>query len=239
MRNVLRLLLVITCLVLGLPATTLVHAQSSSWTYEFFAGRNLQGAPILSGDISFIDYYWADQSPHADLKKDDYSARWTKTTTIPAGDYVLSVGANDGVRLYVDGGLVIDEWRDQKFSIHTVTIPLSAGTHSFKLEYYDGPNVGVISFGDVEGTAVGGQFAGGPVLVRVVDQLRLRKGPGLRYDWTDIVPWGTIASVTKRYAFARGNWIYIEYGNKKGWVYIYFVRVVHGSMRNVPLTEEP
>ncbi len=54
-----------------------------------------------------------------------------------AGTYAFTVTADDGVRLYVDGKLVIDRWVDQGATTYTVSVPLGAGTHTVVMAYYE------------------------------------------------------------------------------------------------------
>ncbi len=47
------------------------------------------------------------------------------------------MSADDGARLYVDGALVLDAWKDQAPTTYTVDVPLSAGPHGLRLDYYE------------------------------------------------------------------------------------------------------
>lgn len=54
-----------------------------------------------------------------------------------SGDYFFEVGADDGVKLYLDGNVIIDRWGRYKFGKKRTTVHLKPGTHSLKLEYYE------------------------------------------------------------------------------------------------------
>jgi type IV pilus assembly protein PilY1 len=68
---------------------------------------------------------------------EEFSVRWTGNFDLAAGSYIFSATADDGVRLYVDGQLVIDKWIDEGATTYTASVPLVAGTHEIKLEYYE------------------------------------------------------------------------------------------------------
>ena len=54
-----------------------------------------------------------------------------------AGSYVFTARADDGIRVYVDGVLAIDEWIDQAATTYQATRTLSAGAHTIVVEYYE------------------------------------------------------------------------------------------------------
>jgi PA14 domain len=76
---------------------------------------------------------------------DNVSARWTGTFAFDAADYRFDARADDGVRVYVDGVPLIDEWRDQSATAFTKTEPLSAGRHQVKVEWYEKTGDAVIN----------------------------------------------------------------------------------------------
>ena len=45
--------------------------------------------------------------------------------------------ADDGVRLRVDGQLVVDRWVDQSAATYTANVALTAGPHTIVMEYYE------------------------------------------------------------------------------------------------------
>jgi hypothetical protein len=54
--------------------------------------------------------------------------------TLPPGDYELAVTSDDGVRLWVDEKLALEDW-----SIHGPKddrVPITGGTHSLRVEYF-------------------------------------------------------------------------------------------------------
>jgi hypothetical protein len=70
------------------------------------------------------------------VPKDHFSARWTQPLYFRGGVYRFTTYTDDGVRLWVDGKLLIDSWRPMR-GYHSATVRLSAGTHDVKMEYYE------------------------------------------------------------------------------------------------------
>jgi alpha-L-fucosidase len=62
-----------------------------------------------------IDFYWNRNGPGAPIREDDFTAEWSGYLEPPAtGDYTFSAltDDDDGVRVWVDGRLVVDEWAE-------------------------------------------------------------------------------------------------------------------------------
>ena len=56
------------------------------------------------------------------------------TVTLPTGDYTLRTISDDGIRVWVDGKLVIDNW-----DLHGSEIdyaPLTGGRHDLRVQYF-------------------------------------------------------------------------------------------------------
>ena len=68
---------------------------------------------------------------------DGFSGRWTKTVNFAAGTYAFTIGADDGIRMSIDGTSVYSRWVNKAFSTETITIPLTAGDHVIEVEYYE------------------------------------------------------------------------------------------------------
>jgi beta-glucosidase len=76
----------------------------------------------------------------AALPNDNFSVRWTGQLLPPvSGRYELTVGANDGMRLFIDGKKVLDAWaKTDRIQSQSVTIDLEAGKrYAIKLEYFE------------------------------------------------------------------------------------------------------
>jgi beta-glucosidase len=82
---------------------------------EYFNNIALQGPPALVRVDPSIDFRWTLFSPQpAVISNDWYSVRWTGRLKAPeSGDFKIGIEGNDGYRLYLDGELLIDNWRKQ------------------------------------------------------------------------------------------------------------------------------
>ena len=74
-----------------------------------------------------------------------WSARWTGSIVPPAsGEYSLHTFSNDGIRLWIDDQLLIDNWTDHGETEDTAAVSLTADKeHAIRLEYFYNGGQGV------------------------------------------------------------------------------------------------
>jgi len=121
-----------------LPNSTVVaSAASSSWYGEYYSNPWLSGAPAVTRDDASICFDWGAGAPAPGIPADDFSVRWTATEYFEGGLYRFTTQTDDGVRLYVDGELLIDQWREQAVTTYHATRQLAAGNHSVRMEFYE------------------------------------------------------------------------------------------------------
>jgi hypothetical protein len=107
------------------------------WAGQYYANKDLSGSPNLTRTDADLNFDWGLGAPAPGLPNDNFSVRWTREVYFSAGTYHFFARTDDGVRLWVDGELVIDYWRDQPATTHRGTRMLSAGTHRLQIEYYE------------------------------------------------------------------------------------------------------
>ncbi|NIO72208.1 MAG: beta-glucosidase, partial [Anaerolineae bacterium] len=93
-------------------------------------------AVLVRNDVS-VNFDWGTGSPGPGVPADNFSARWSRGLHFPAGNYRFYVRVDDGVRLWVDGNLVIDQWHDSAPTTYTADVNLTDGLHDLKMEYYE------------------------------------------------------------------------------------------------------
>ncbi|MGO4692097.1 PA14 domain-containing protein [Glaciibacter sp. 2TAF33] len=112
---------------------------AAEWSVDYFAGTSLSGLPVVSDCASRVNQAYASGSGPAGVGSGIYSARFTKTINEGSGDYTFTATSDDGVRVYVDGTVVIDAWYGQSGDVtHTGFATLTGGPHIVVVEYYQG-----------------------------------------------------------------------------------------------------
>jgi len=87
-----------------------------------------------------VDFDWGTGAPHPGQPDDDYALRWTGTVEglAGAGDYTFWVQADDGVRIWIDGALVLDEWHPASGSWYDFTVSWPGGNrHLIQVDYFE------------------------------------------------------------------------------------------------------
>jgi hypothetical protein len=111
---------------------------SSGLTGEYFNGVALSGQRMTRLDPT-VDFNWGTLSPDPRLPADNFSARWSgRVKTGAAGSYTFYVQSDDGVRLWLNGQLVVNNWTDHATTENSVTLSLGAAELvNVRLEYYE------------------------------------------------------------------------------------------------------
>jgi hypothetical protein len=116
-----------------------------AWRASYYNNPTLNGALVAYQDLPAIDLNWGYGSPATAVPVDYFSATIERTYSFPQGYYSFSVLADDGVRVYVDNDLVINEWHQASGQTYTAIRPLS-GVHRLRIEYLELVGVAAIRF---------------------------------------------------------------------------------------------
>ena len=94
---------------------TLLLAQTGTGLKgDYFTNPSLSGVVALSKVDTSVNFEWGyTVVPAAGIPLDRFSVRWTGQVEAPvAGAYTFITQSDDGVRLWVDGKLLINRWND-------------------------------------------------------------------------------------------------------------------------------
>ncbi len=113
---------------------------SGQWVAEYFANRTLTSPPRFGRCDSAVNFDWGTGGPGNGVPNDNFSARWVGRFHFAARSYRFTARTSDGIRVYVDGTLVINQWRDQSTRTFTATRSMTAGEHEVRVEWYERTN---------------------------------------------------------------------------------------------------
>ena len=107
---------------------------------EYFDHPDLTGDSITRTDAT-VDFAWDVNAPDPSIDPESFSARWLGRLQPPhTGDYTFHTLSDDGVRLWVDGRLLIDHWTDHPPTEDASPAPvhLEAGReYDLRMEFYE------------------------------------------------------------------------------------------------------
>ncbi|GEM_PF-4285198 len=120
----------------------------TAWTGRYYANRELRGSPALVRQDAVITFDWGEAGPYPEGgRKDDFSVRWERTDLFEAGIYTFAVRSDDGVRLYVDGELILDLWSEGFHDWAAVDREMTAGRHRLRIEYFEATGPAAVQAG--------------------------------------------------------------------------------------------
>lgn len=114
---------------------------------EYYRGTTLQKPPAGSSldrnvPIAYrfdpaIDFDWGAGNRLDRVGSNDFSARWRGMVDLPVGRWNAVLRSDDGVRLFINGRLLIDEWKTQSPTTHDRRIDLVGRRHEVVVEYFE------------------------------------------------------------------------------------------------------
>ena len=105
---------------------------------EYFDNSDLTVRKVIRTDAT-VDFNWGAGSPDPSIDASSYSAFWSGTVTpLYSETYTFYTLSADGVQLWVNGQLVVNNWTDHTLVEDSGTIALSAGqAYDIELAYYE------------------------------------------------------------------------------------------------------
>lgn len=105
---------------------------------EYYDNSDLTNLKFTRLDAT-VDNLWGTGTPFPSLGVDTFSVRWTGYVQPQySGTYTFYTYSDDGVRLWVNGTLLVDNWTNHGPTENSGTIALTAGQrYAIKVEYYE------------------------------------------------------------------------------------------------------
>ncbi len=108
-------------------------------TAYYFNNTTLTGKPALER-VEAVNFVWNSNAPGSGVNADNFSVRWIgQVEAAVTGSYQFQTVSDDGIRLWVNGTQVINNWTDHgPTTDNSASINLSAGVkYKIALEYYE------------------------------------------------------------------------------------------------------
>jgi len=133
------------CLVLILVSSNSAFAVPGlSGAYWNLSNPKYNSIPTTPPDLRRndleVDFNWGNNRPYGSIGYNNFVVRWTGYVLIPTdGDYKFVTTTDDGVRLWIDGNLIINDWGVYPAkSLESTPQSLVRGRqYSVRLEYFE------------------------------------------------------------------------------------------------------
>ena len=223
------------------------------WQAAYFNNPNLSEPFFFKRDEPSATRTFNTDPPYPGMPAENYSVRWESIQPLDAGSYRIRVRADDGVRVYINGNRVIDQWHDATGQIYTYDFSIDKGEYRFTVEYYNATGLGFVEFNLLLTDAhpveqlytlpAANSAAAAPASVppptgyqiTAADALNIRSGPGRSFGVVAKMPFDAQADVLGR---DRGSlWWLIDYQGAVGWVSSYYGRIQpDANINSIPVS---
>ena len=124
----------------------LKDADYEGWEAKYWMNKTFSSDLVFIRDEAEINFDWGEDGPVPGGRADNFSAQWKRDVDFEAGLYTLKAMADDGIRVYVDGLLMLDEWHNSAGNdIYTAQLKLS-GQHEIIVQYYEDAGKAKVKF---------------------------------------------------------------------------------------------
>jgi len=105
---------------------------------QYYKGMNFESLVLTRTDPQ-INFNWGNNAPDPIVGADSFSVRWTGEVEAAFTEtYTFYTNSDDGVRLWIDGQQLVNNWTDHGTTENSGKIDLVAGsTYSLQMEHYD------------------------------------------------------------------------------------------------------
>jgi PA14 domain/Fibronectin type III domain len=183
-------------------ATTILFAGDANGLFAtYFNNANFTGTTVTRTDAT-INFKWGTGLPASGIAKNTFSVRWLgQIQAIETGAYRFRTLSDEGVKLWVNGQLLVNHWAAHTLRVDTsAAISLTAGTkYDIKMLHHDNTGAAVArllwrrpgqaTFSNVPGSQL---FVPGDGLSAIYfDNIDLTGSSISRIDSTVNFDWGT------------------------------------------------
>lgn len=129
------------------PSAHLSHSSdgrtSPGLQAEYFNSIDLTGNPVAQRVDAAVNFRWTLFPPAPNVNFDFFSARWTGKLTAPlSGRFRIGFEGSDGYRLFLDGKLILDNWKNQTAGGKLVVYEFQKGKeYDLRVEFFESSGI--------------------------------------------------------------------------------------------------
>src|SRR5258708_18151897 len=101
-----------TSALANLTVTSGMAGSGSGLTGQYYDNIDFTNLKVTRTDAT-VNFYWGSGSPDPSIGPDTFSVRWTGQVQAQFNEtYTFYTDSDDGIRLWVNGQLIINNWTD-------------------------------------------------------------------------------------------------------------------------------
>jgi len=97
----------------------------------------IRSPPLAEAHVPAIDFVWGAGAPAAGVPADRFATVASASIDLPAGRWHVRTVSDDGIRVWIDRELVIDDWTWHPPKDNSTTVELNEGTHDIRVEHFE------------------------------------------------------------------------------------------------------
>ncbi|MCC6615381.1 MAG: SH3 domain-containing protein [Anaerolineae bacterium] len=137
-RILIPLLIALALVLFSLPALQVNAEFGTNWTATYYNCTDLNCSAVATQTgINGINFNWGTGSPYQGVNTDNFSVRFESVQTFQQGTYEFVAASDDGIRVYIDGALVLDKFIGRVFTTDRFQQTLTAGVHTLRVEFLE------------------------------------------------------------------------------------------------------
>jgi hypothetical protein len=111
--------------------------EVGNWRAAYYPTEELEGRPDVQRVVD-VDFDWIKEGPTDSIPADRFSGRYDTCLALDEDvDAAFQVVSDDGSRIWIDGKVVVDNWEKHKPTAKGKRLPLAAGVHHLRVDYFE------------------------------------------------------------------------------------------------------
>jgi len=113
---------------------------------DYFNNQTLTAPAAIRRTDATVNFNWGSGSPGSGVGVDHFSARWTgQVEALFTQTYTFFTTSDDGVRLWVNGQRLVNNWTNHSVTENSGSISLTAGQSvPIKVEFFDAEQEAIV-----------------------------------------------------------------------------------------------
>lgn len=108
--------------------------------------RLLETKPIEGRSLPSVGFAWGGGGPSKEVGTDRFATLAETSVTLPEGEWEVVVVSDDGVRVFIDGGLAVERWDRHGPTEDRARVIPEEGPHAIRIEHFELDGWAALSF---------------------------------------------------------------------------------------------